>query len=82
MNIIDKAVAFFDFEEKKQRRKREKLKKIIRKLASKAKGLKKRSKAEKSEKKRELLLKEYEVVKTLLKKSRRRLVALKEMREE
>lgn len=75
MNIIAKAVAFFDLKKKEQLQKRQKLEKIITKLSAKAKGLKKRYKKAVDKEKKRQLLKEYKVVKKLLKKSYSRQLA-------
>ena len=80
MSIIGKAMAFFDLKKKKQLKKqlkkRQKLEAIINKLSSKAKGLKRRYKKATDEEKKVRLLKEYKIVRKLLKKSYSRQIKL------
>lgn len=77
MNILEKTRQFFDLKKKRQQRKIDKLRKIIKQLEAKAKGIKKRIKSEMHEEKREKLEREYKAVKKIIRKGRRQLLRLK-----
>jgi hypothetical protein len=76
MNIVKKVKKFFGYSVDKQRAKSDKLEKMIAKLVDKAERLYKRYEKETGEKKKKALLKEYQAVKKILGKSRRKLEEL------
>ncbi len=76
MKLIEEVKTFLNFKKKKQRKKVEKLRKIIIGLSAKADGLKKQWEEQKKGEKKERYEKEYKAVKKLLKKSRKRLYAI------
>lgn len=80
MSILDKARQFFDLKEKRQQKRIDTLRKIIKQLDAKAKGLKKRLEEESERDRHDKMVEKYAAVKKLLAKSRRRLVRLKALK--
>jgi hypothetical protein len=77
MNLIKKVKKFFGYPADKQRSKIDKLERTIEKLVKKAERLLKHHEEESNEKKKREILKEYQAVKKILGKSRRKLDSLK-----
>jgi coenzyme F420-reducing hydrogenase delta subunit len=77
MGLMGKIKKFFDKSQKKQMAKADKLEAMIARLVLKAERLSKRSESAGSEEKRTRLLKEYNAVKKLLRKSRAHLKDLR-----